>query len=407
MKTKLVLAYSGGLDTSVILHWLVHHKGYEVICFIANVGQNEDFEQLKIKAFNTGASKVFVQDLQQEFVEDYIFKALKVNAVYEGSYALGTALARPLIAQKQVECAIAHGATVLAHGATGKGNDQVRFEFAYASLMPQATIISPWKDADFLAQFKGRFELIAYAKEHNIPTDSTIEKSYSIDENLMHTSYESGILEDPAHKPEQQMFKKTVSPVDAPDLPVDISITFKQGLPISVFNHTDSMHVTGSLALFVYLNQLAGAHGIGRVDMVENRFVGIKSRGVYETPAGTVLLKAHRDIESITLDKSVAQLKEMFGIKIAQLIYNGFWFSPEMSLLMNMLELSQKNVEGIVDITLYKGNVIINGRSSKKSLYDCALASMNQAGGYDQTDAQGFIKINALRLKHAYNEGIK
>jgi argininosuccinate synthase len=399
MKPKIVLAYSGGLDTSVILHWLVHYKGYEVICFIADVGQEEDFEQLEKRALQIGANKVFIQNLQKEFIEDFVFQALKCNAVYEGSYLLGTSLARPLIAQKQVDCALQEGATMLAHGATGKGNDQVRFELAYACLMPQAQIISPWKDPEFLAQFQGRKDLIAYAHTYKIPVNATATKLYSIDENLMHTSYESGILEDPGFAPDESMFKKTTCLYKAPDKPVKISILFKQGIPVEITNYTQGLSITGPVNLFKYLNELAGLYGIGRVDIVENRFVGIKSRGVYETPAGTVLYKAHKDIESITLDKEVAHLKEALALHVAKLIYNGFWFSPEMEFLMCAINQSQKNVDGVVHMILYKGNVVITGRSSVCSLYDAAVASMNETGSYDQSDAKGFITIHALRLK--------
>lgn len=401
MNNKVVLAYSGGLDTSVIVHWLTHFKGYEVICFVADVGQQEDFELLTKKALKTGAVKVFVSDLKKEFVTDHIFTALKANAVYEGSYLLGTALARPLIAKHQVLCAMKEGTTLLAHGATGKGNDQIRFELTYASLMPNATVISPWKDPQFLAQFKGRSELMAYAHEHNIPISSTPEKSYSIDENLMHTSYESGILENPAVKPQEAMFLKTASINNALQEAAHISVVFKQGVPVEIINITTDEHITGPVELFKYLNSLGAQHSIGRVDMVENRFVGIKSRGVYETPAGTILFHAHRDIESITLDKEVAHIKAVLALQVAQFIYNGFWFSPEMDFIMAAINKSQEYVNGTVDITLHKGNVIITGRSAPNSLYDTAIASMEEFGEYNQLDAQGFIALHALRLKTA------
>ena len=346
---KIVLAYSGGLDTSVILDWLIQ-KGYDVICFVANVGQHEDFNAVEQKAYSIGAKKVYVSDLRQEFVEQYIFKALKAQAVYEESYLLGTALARPLIAQKQVEIAQQENTSYLAHGATGKGNDQVRFELTYARLMPEAHIISPWKEEDFLTQFKGRSDLIAYAQKYQIPIVSTAQKPYSIDENLMHTSFEGGLLEDPASTPSNIDFIKTVSPYDAPDTPVSISITFKHGIPILVKNNSTGEDVRGALELFEYLNLLGGANGIGRIDIVENRFVGIKSRGIYETPAGTILMNAHKDLESITLDREVMHLKRMMSITIAQLMYNGFWDSPEMNFLMAAIEQSQQNVEGAVHL---------------------------------------------------------
>lgn len=395
---KVVLAYSGGLDTSVILKWLIN-KGYEVVCFIADVGQEEDFEKAKAKALSIGASKVYIEDLKKEFVENFIFQALKANAVYEGKYMLGTSLARPLIAKKQVEIAKLEGTNILAHGATGKGNDQVRFELAYMKLMPDVKIISPWKEPEYLAQFKGRTDMINYAKENNIPITSTLEKPYSMDDNIMHISYEAGILENPKFEPKHDMFKKTVSPKDAPDKETKIMIEFKAGVPVKVSNLSENKTVTGSLELFQHLNELGSKNGIGRIDIVENRFVGMKSRGVYETPAGTILLKAHLDIEGLVLDREVCHLKDMLMPKIAALIYNGFWFSPEMEFLMAAIDKSQEDVDGKVYMTLYKGNALVTARESSKSLYDMDLASMDKLGGYDQTDAKGFIKLNALRLK--------
>ena len=315
-------------------------------------------------------------------------------------------MARPLIAKYQVDCAIKEGAQLLAHGATGKGNDQVRFELTYACLLPSANVISPWKDEEFLAQFQGRADLIRYAKMHGIPVSSTLEKPYSIDENLMHTSYESGILEDPSCKPDPTMFLKTASIDKAPDKPDDISITFKNGIPVELTNHGTSISVNGPVALFQYLNELGGTHGIGRVDMVENRYVGIKSRGVYETPAGTILLRAHKDLESITLDKEVAHIKETLALQVAQLIYNGFWFSPELAMIMAAINKSQESVNGVVNMTLYKGNVIVTGRQSPQSLYHMAIASMQECGGYNQLDAKGFISLHALRLKIAKAGGL-
>ncbi len=395
MKKKVILAYSGGLDTSVILHWLVHTKGCDVICFVADVGQNEDFAHIEKKAYASGALKVLIEDLQHDFVENYIFTSLKAGALYEGRYLLGTALARPLIAKRLVELAQEYNASHIAHGATGKGNDQVRFELTAMSLMPEITLISPWKDPEFLTTFKGRSDLITYAHKQGIPIESTLEKPYSIDENLMHTSFEAGLLEDPAVFID--VYKKTVSPVKAPDTPVGITLTFQKGIPVVA--ESGSQKVTGSLALFKFLNSLGAAHGIGRVDMVENRFVGLKSRGLYEAPGATILMAAHKDLESITLDREVAHLKAAMSLKIAELVYNGFWESPEMAFLMAAIEQSQHHVEGQVHLELYKGSLFIKGRSSKSSLYDASLVSMNELGGYNQTDAAGFIAIQGLRLK--------
>jgi argininosuccinate synthase len=398
MKPKLILAYSGGLDTSVMLKWLVN-EGYDVIAYIADVGQKEDFEKLKNKAMQTGASKVYLEDLKKELVENYIFQAIKANAVYEGQYLLGTAIARPLIAKKQIEIAKKENTNILAHGCTGKGNDQIRFELTWMQKMPNVKVISPWKDEKWLAQFKGRTDLIKFARNENIPIDVSIKKPYSTDENLMHISYESGILEDTSKKPDPEMFKLTVSPKNAPDKEVNICISFKKGIPFKIINITKNENVQGSLELFTYLNKLAGENGVGRIDIVENRFVGIKSRGVYETPAGTILFKAHRDLESITVDKEVIHLKELLSPIIAKLIYNGFWYSPEMDFLMAAINKSQENTTGTVYLTLYKGNVIVTGRESNNSLYDEAISSMDEEGGYNQKDAEGFIKINGLRLK--------
>jgi len=395
---KVILAYSGGLDTSVILKWLLD-KGYEVVCYIADVGQEDDFEKAKAKALSIGASKVYIEDLQEEFVKDYVFQGLKSNAVYEGKYLLGTSFARPLIAKKHIEIAKKEGTKLVAHGATGKGNDQVRFELAFMKLMPEVEIVSPWKDSEFLAQFEGRSDLIKYAKEKGIPVESTMEKPYSMDDNLMHISYEAGQLEDPKFEPKEEMFKKTKSPKDAPDKETKIMIEFKAGVPVKVSNLSYGEEVEGALGLFTYLNKLGSENGIGRIDLVENRFVGMKSRGVYETPAGTILLAAHKDIEGLVLDKEVGHLKDMLMPKIAALIYNGFWFSPEMEFLMAAVDKSQEDVDGKVYMTLYKGNAFVTGRESDKSLYDEDIASMDKLGGYDQTDAKGFIKLNALRLK--------
>ncbi len=398
MAQKVVLAYSGGLDTSVILKWLCN-EGYEVIAYIADVGQQQDFAKAEQKALATGASKVIVKDLKKDFIENYVFKALKANCTYEGSYLLGTSLARPAIAKGQVEVAKEENAKILAHGATGKGNDQVRFELTYMALMPEAKIISPWKEQKFLKKFAGRSAMIKYASQNGIPIPVTAEKPYSTDENILHTSYESGQLEDAASEPNEEMFLMTKSLKDAPDKETKITIEFEDGVPVNVKNAENGFQVAGAENIFEYLNGLGGMNGIGRVDMVENRFVGIKSRGVYETPAGTILWKAHRDIEGITLDREVGHLKDMLMPKISELIYNGFWFSPEMGFLMAAIEKSQHGVSGEVFMSLYKGNAVVCGRKSGKSLYDRNLSSMDVTGGFNQQDSKGFIKINAIRLQ--------
>lgn len=400
MAEKVVLAYSGGLDTSIILKWLCN-EGYEVIAYLADVGQKEDFEQAKKKALLLGASKVIVDDLKKEFVENYIFRAIKANCLYEGSYLLGTSLARPVIAKGQIEAAKKEKAAILAHGATGKGNDQVRFELTYLALMPEAKIISPWKEEKFLGQFKGRADMINYASKNGIPVCATKANPYSTDENIMHTSYESGALEDPAASPPDGMFTKTKGIMDAPENPAKIEIEFSKGVPIKVSSAAGNLQITGPLGIFNYLNKIGGENGIGRVDMVENRFVGIKSRGVYETPAGTILLKSHRDLEGLTLDREVSHLKDMLMPKISELIYNGFWFSPEMEFLMAAIEQSQAHVSGTVSVTLWKGNCIITGRKSGESLYDMDISSMERSGGFNQMDSIGFIRINAVRLQAA------
>lgn len=398
MSKKVILAYSGGLDTSVILKWLVN-KGYDVICYVANVGQREDFAAIEQKAFKTGASKVYIEDLRREFVNDYIFAALRGNAIYEGRYLLGTSLARPLIAQRQVEIAQMEKTHYYAHGATGKGNDQVRFEFAYYALDTEAIVISPWKDPEFLAEFKGRSDLIRYAEKWNIPVKASLTKSYSEDENLMHISHEAGVLEDPSFRPPENVFSWTVSPQDAPDSETILEIEFKDGYPIKVTNLNNGVVKEDSLELFYYLNEIGSQNGVGRVDMVENRFVGIKSRGVYETPGATILWAAHRDLEGIAMDKEVMHLRDMLSPKFAELIYNGFWFSPEMDFLMNAFEKSQEKIDGSVTVSIYKGNVTPIGRRSPISLYDQALSSMDIAGGFNANDSLGFIRVNALRLK--------
>ena len=396
-KQKVVLAYSGGLDTSVILKWLLE-QGYEVFAYMADIGQKEDFAEARKKALKIGASDVFIEDMRKEFVTDYIFPVFKANTLYEGRYLLGTAIARPLIAKKQIEIARNVDAGYVSHGATGKGNDQVRFELSYYALNPKIKIIAPWKNTAFLSAFKGRSDLLAYADKHGIPTKQTASKPYSEDDNLLHISHEAGILEDPAHECEESIYSHTVSPEKAPDVPTRINIRFKDGIPVEVVNLEDNTRKTDALELFEYLNQLGRENGIGRLDMVENRFVGIKSRGVYETPGGTILHEAHKDIEGIAMDREVMRLRDMLGAKFAELIYNGFWFSPEMEFLMAAMDKSQEVIDGEVTLKLYKGVAYPVARTSTSSLYDQDLSSMDIAGGYNQEDAEGFIRINAIRL---------
>ena len=396
-KEKVVLAYSGGLDTSVILHWL-SQKGYEVIAFTADLGQKADFGAIKEKALKSGASKVYIEDLKEEFIRDFIFPAIRANAVYEGRYLLGTSLARPLTAKKQIEIAKKENATAVAHGATGKGNDQVRFELSYYTLWPGIKVISPWKDEEFLKKFRGRTDEIEYAKQHGIPIKETKDQPWSSDDNIMHISYEAGELEDPGLRPRESMFEMTVSPKEAPDEETEIEIEFEKGNPQRVKNIKDGTIKEGALALYAYLNELAGKNGIGREDMVENRFVGIKSRGVYETPAGTILMAAHRDLEGLTLDREVIHLRDSLIPKFAETVYYGFWYSPEMEVLRTFFDKTQEYVSGKVKLALYKGNVIMAGRESPFSLYDEAQSSMDVAGGFNPKDSIGFIKINAIRL---------
>ncbi len=397
-KEKVILAYSGGLDTSVIVKWL-QNKNYDVICYVANVGQNEDFEKIKEKALKTGASKVYIEDLREEFVTDYIYPALRGNAIYEGRYLLGTALARPLISKKHIEIAHKEGAKYVSHGATGKGNDQVRFEFTYYALDPNIKVISPWKDAEFLNEFKGRSDLLNYAEKYNIPVKASKAKSYSEDENLMHISHEAGILEDPDMTPGEEIFSMTTSPKNAPDVESCIEIDFKDGFPVRVKNLYDGTEVTKPLELFLYLNKIAKDNGVGRIDIVENRYVGIKSRGVYETPGATILWAAHRDLECVAMDKEVMHIRDTLTPTFSQIIYNGYWFSPEMDFLMSAFEKAQEKIDGTVRLSVYKGNVMILGRTSPVSLYDEKLSSMDIEGGYNQEEAKGFININAIRLK--------
>jgi len=396
-KEKIILAYSGGLDTSVILKWLAN-KGFDVIAYVANVGQNEDFDAIREKALATGASKVYIEDLREKLVTDYIWPALQANTVYEGTYMLGTSLARPIIAKRQIEIARKEGTVYVAHGATGKGNDQVRFEFGYYMHMPEARIISPWKDPEWLAQFEGRSDMIAYAQAHGIPIKASTKKPYSEDENLIHISHEAGILENPAKRADGDVFSITRSPQEAADEETLLSIDFVDGIPTKVTNESDDTVVTDPLAMILFLNKIGHDNAIGRVDMVENRYVGIKSRGVYETPGCEILWKAHRSLEGITMDKEVMHLRDTLMPGYATLIYNGYWGSPEFEMLRAAFTQSQKQVTGTSRVALYKGNVIFAGVESPHSLYDEALGSMDKAGGYQPADCKGFININAIRL---------
>jgi argininosuccinate synthase len=397
-KEKVILAYSGGLDTSVILKWLIE-KGYEVICYCADVGQDDDFQAMEAKALKIGASKVYVEDLKAELVTDYVFPAIKANLIYEGKYLLGTALARPLIAKKHVEIAQKEKAKYISHGATGKGNDQVRFEMTYYALDPHLLVLTPWREPEFLAQFSGRTDLIAYSEENHIPISQTLKKPYSEDDNLIHISHEAGVIEDPAFIATEDVFSKTVSPKNAPDKETIMEIHFEKGVPTQIINQNDHTKVTNSLELFEYANTLGAANGIGREDMVENRFIGLKSRGIYETPGLEILRKAHLDLEGLTIDKEVLHLKEMLMPKLAEIVYYGFWFSSEYEFLTAAFNQSQKTVSGVVTLSLYKGNVTILKRTSPYSLYNQSAVSMDEIGDYDPTDAKGFIKIHALRLR--------
>jgi argininosuccinate synthase len=388
---KVVLAYSGGLDTSAMLLWLKESYGCEVVCYCADVGQAEELSGLEEKAISTGASKLYVEDLREEFVKDFVWTAVKANALYEGVYLLGTSLARPVIAKKQIEIAQKEGADAVAHGATGKGNDQVRFELTYYALQPDIKVIAPWREWDF----KGRADLIAYCQKHGIPVTATSEKPYSTDRNLMHISYEGGILEDPWAAPPEDIFLLTKSPEEAADTAEEITISFEKGEPVAI---NGIAH--GAVDLLSHLNYLGGTHGIGRVDLVENRFVGMKSRGVYETPGVTILMTAHRALESITMDREVMRLRDSLGTKFAESVYYGFWFAPEFEIMRSMIDETQATVNGDVRLKLYKGNVIVTGRRSPNSLYRERISTFeDDAGAYDQHDAEGFIKLQALRLR--------
>ncbi len=388
---KVVLAYSGGLDTSAMLLWLKETYDCEVVCYCADVGQGEELSGLNEKALATGASKLYVEDLREEFVKDFVWMAVKANALYEGVYLLGTSLARPVIAKRQIEIAQMEGADAVAHGATGKGNDQVRFELTYYSLKPDIKVVAPWRSWEF----KGRADLIAYCTKHGIPVTATAAKPYSMDRNLMHISYEGGILEDPWAAPPDDIFLLSKSPEKASDTAQEITITFEKGEPVAI----DGVKY-GAVDLLTKLNFLGGEHGIGRVDLVENRFVGMKSRGVYETPGVTILQTAHRALESITMDREVTRLRDSLGTKFAESVYYGFWFAPEFEILKSMVNQTQDVVNGEVRLKLYKGNVIVNGRKSPNSLYKERVVTFeDDAGAYDQQDAEGFIKLQALRLR--------
>jgi len=386
---KVVLAYSGGLDTSVILKWLQETYRCEVIAFCADLGQGEDLKAVKLKAQRLGVKRVYVEDLREVFVKDYVFPMLRANAVYEGSYLLGTSIARPLIARRQIEIAKKEGAEAVSHGATGKGNDQVRFELTYMALEPKIKIIAPWRDW----AFRSRRELIEYAEQHDIPVTATKAKPYSMDLNLFHVSYEGGILEDPWNAPPDEIFQMTVSPEQAPDKPQEIEIEYAGGDPVMVNGKKMS-----PATLLARLNMLGGAHGIGRVDLVENRYVGMKSRGVYETPGGTILHAAHRGLESLTMDREVLHLRDSLIPRYAELVYYGYWFSPERAMLQATMDEAQKDVSGTVRVKLYKGNCTVVGRKSKNSLYRLDIATFEEDEVYRQKDAEGFIRLNALRL---------
>jgi argininosuccinate synthase len=399
---KIVLAYSGGLDTSIILRWLKESASCgqaEIIAFCADIGQEEELDGLEVKALKTGAAKCIIEDLRQEFARDFIFPMFQAGAIYEGQYLLGTSIARPLIAKRMVEIAGAENADAIAHGATGKGNDQVRFELAAAALAPELRVIAPWREERFRKQFPGRTEMIAFAKANGIPVEATAQKPYSMDRNLLHISYESGVLEDPwfdASSPElRAMYKLSVAPEDAPNEPEYVEVEFHRGNCIAVNGKSSS-----PLEVVQTLNKLGGKHGIGRVDIVENRFVGMKSRGVYETPGGTILHFAHRQMETLTMDREVMHLRDGLIPKYAELVYNGFWFSPEREALQALITETQRDVSGLVRLKLYKGNIIVAGRKSPKTLYDPKIATMGGgSSSFDQSDATGFIRLNALRLK--------
>ncbi|GBC60170.1 argininosuccinate synthase [Desulfonema ishimotonii] len=387
---KVVLAYSGGLDTSVILRWLIETYDCEVIAFTADIGQEEELEPVEGKALKTGASKVYIDDLKEEFIRDYVFPAFRANVLYEGQYLLGTSIARPLIAKRQIEIAAIEGADAVSHGATGKGNDQVRFELGYYALNPNIRIIAPWREWDL----NSRTALMAFAEKHGIEVPTTPKNPYSTDRNMLHISYEGGILEDPWAAAPEDIYLVTTSPENAPDAPEEIELSFENGNPVAINGRAMSPAV-----LFAELNRLGSKHGIGRVDMVENRFVGMKSRGVYETPGGTILRAAHLGMESITMDREVMHLRDSLMPRYAEIIYNGFWFSPEREVMQKLIDETQQNVSGVVRMKLYKGNCQTVGRKSDHSLYSEDFATFEDDKVYSQGDAEGFIKLNALRLR--------
>lgn len=387
---KIVLAYSGGLDTSVIIKWLKEKYDCEIIAFAADVGQGQELDPVREKALATGASKVYIEDLREEFVSDFVFPMLRANAFYEHDYLLGTSIARPLIAKEQIRIANMEGADGVSHGSTGKGNDQVRFELAYHTLNPEIIIVAPWREWDL----NSRSALIDYAVAHGIPVPVTKDKPYSMDRNMFHISYEGGVLEDPWSGPDEDMFMLSVSPEKAPDKATIIEIQYQAGNPVAINGEKMS-----PAKLLERLNQYGGDNGVGRIDIVENRFVGMKSRGIYETPGGTILHQAHRAIESITLDREVTFLRDSLIPAYARMIYNGFWYSPERELIQQTIDQMQAHVTGEVRLKLYKGNVIVLGRKAEKSLYNQNIASFEESHGYSQNDADGFIKLNALRLK--------
>jgi len=389
---RVVLAYSGGLDTSVILRWIKDEYNCEVVAYCADVGQGEETEGLEAKSLKTGASKLYIEDLREEFAREFVLPILRANAVYESYYLLGTSIARPVIARKQVEIARKEGADAVAHGATGKGNDQVRFELTFARLAPELKVIVPWRHPDW--PFIGRADMIAYAAEKGIPVPVTAEKPYSMDRNLVHVSYEGGILEDPWREPYNDMFRLTVAPEAAPDQPEYVEVEYADGDPVAI----NGERLTPA-RLIARANEIGGRHGVGRADLVENRYVGIKSRGVYESPGVTILLNGHRAVEQLTLDREVMHLRDGLIPRYAEMVYNGHWFALEREALQALIDESQRNVSGLARLKLYKGSVTITGRRSANSLYDPTLASFEEAGGYRQEDAEGFIRLASLRLK--------
>jgi len=397
---KIVLAYSGGLDTSIILRWLQEIYQAEIIAFCADIGQAEELEGLEEKALSAGAAKCLIEDLREEFARDFIFPMMQAGAIYEGQYFLGTSIARPLIAKRMVEIARAEGADAIAHGATGKGNDQVRFELTAAALAPELRVIAPWREERFREKFPGRAEMISFAAEHQIPVEASVEKSYSMDRNLLHLSFEGGMLEDPwfdaSGEAARDIYKLSVAPEDAPNESEHVELEFREGNCVALNGQNLS-----PLAAMQALNKVGGKHGIGRVDMVENRFVGMKGRGVYETPGGAILHFAHRQMESLTMDREVMHLRDSLIPRYSTLVYNGFWFAPEREALQALVRQTQRNVAGLVRLKLYKGNIIVAGRKSRQSLYHPHIATMEGGGAaaYDQGDATGFIRLHALRLK--------